>query len=99
MLQLGQQGSKGGLRIPHEAEINIAAASQLFAAEINLDDRRVFGKELLVRKVRAEHQQHFAVHHGVIAGRKSEQPGHAHVERVVILDELFPAHRMHDGSL
>jgi hypothetical protein len=31
-----------------------------------------------------------------IAGRKSEQAGHAHVKRVIVLDELFPAHRMHD---
>ena len=58
-----------------------------------------FGKELLIREVRANHQQHFAVHHGVIAGRESEQTCHAHIERVVVLDELFSAHRVYDGSL
>jgi hypothetical protein len=54
------------------------------------------GKELPVRKVRADHQQHVAVHHGVIAGRKPEQAGPAHVERVVILDVLLATQRMHD---
>ena len=55
-----------------------------------------FGKELLIGKVRSDHQQQVAVHHGVIAGGKSQQAGHPHVERVVVLDELLSAHRMHN---
>ena len=70
---------------------------------VHLEDRSArsvasFGIELLIGEVGANHQQHIAVHHGVIAGRESEQPCHAHIEGVVVLDELFPAHRMNDGS-
>ena len=99
LLQLWQQSSERGFCIPHKAEVNLAAASELFTAKIDLHDGGVFGKELLIRKVRANHQQHFAVHHCVIAGRESEQTCHAHIERVVVLDELFSAHRVYDGSL
>ena len=99
LLQLRQQGSKRRLGVPDKTIVNLGAAAELFSAEVDLDDRRVLGKELLVGKVRSDHQQRIAVHHGAIAGRKSQQAGHAHVERVVVLDELFAAHGVHDGSV
>src|SRR6266404_1646673 len=71
----------------------------MLTAKVNLHDGRVFGVEIPVRKVRAEHQQDFAIHHGVIAGRESEQSGHAHVKGVVVLDVLFATKCMHDGRL
>ena len=98
-LQFWQKGPQCSFRISHKAEVNLAATPDLFTAKINLHDGGFFGKELLVRKVRANHQQHIAVHHCVIAGRESEQSCHAHVEGVIVLDELFSAHRMYDGSL
>ena len=99
LLQLRQQGPERGLCVTDKAEVNLGAAAELFTAKIDLHDRCVLGKELLIREVRANHQQQIAVHHRVIAGRESEQTCHAHIERIVVLDELLPAHRMHDGSL
>jgi len=32
----------------------------------------------------------------VIPGGESEQAGHAYIERVVVLDELFTTHGVHD---
>jgi D-arabinose 1-dehydrogenase-like Zn-dependent alcohol dehydrogenase len=41
----------------------------------------------MIRKVSSDHQQEVAVHHRVIAGGKSQQSGHTHVEWVVISGE------------
>src|SRR6202030_4355211 len=81
-----------------EAKIQLASASEVLAAGVDLYDGRVFGVEIPVGKIRAEHQQYFAIHHGVIAGRESEQSRHAHVKGVVVLDEFFAPIGMHDGS-
>src|SRR6185369_9162676 len=74
-------------------------AAELFSAKIDLNNRGVFWEKLLVRKVSPKHEQGVAVHHGVVTGGKSEQPGHADIERVVVLDELLPAQCMHDRGV
>ena len=99
LFQHWQKGAKGRLRISHQAEVDFCAPAQLFATDIDLNDCCVVGKELLVWKVRSNHQQHVAVHHCVIPGGEPEHAGHAHIERVVILDELLPAHRMHNRGV
>jgi len=45
------------------------------------------------------HQYDIAVHHRVITGGYPDQTGHAHVKRVVELNEFFPAQRMDDWCL
>jgi hypothetical protein len=72
LFQLWQQGSQRRLGVSNEAKVQLAPASQVLAADIDLYDGRVFGIEISVRKVRTDHQQHLAIHHGVIAGRESE---------------------------
>ena len=99
LAELWQERPNGRLRVSDKAVVDLGAPAELFSTDVDLDDRRVLGKELLVRKIGSDHQQQVAVHHRVIAGRKSEQAGHAHVKRVVVLDELLPAHRMHDRGL
>ena len=99
LFQLWQERLQCRLRIPHKTVVHLCAPPELLSAKINLDDGCVLGKELLVRKVRSDHQQKIAVHHRVIAGRKSEQSGHAHVERVVVLDEFLSPQRMHDRGV
>ena len=94
-----QEGAEGRLDVPDEALVDSRAPTELLTADVDLDDPRVRRKELLVRKVRPQHQQDVAVHHRVVAGRESEQPGHADVKRVVVLDELLAAHRMHDRGV
>src|SRR5579862_5270138 len=71
----------------------------MLAAKVDLHDGRVLGIKIPVRKIRAEHQQDFAIHHGVVAGREAEQPCHAHIKGVVVLDKFFAAKGMYDGSL
>jgi hypothetical protein len=97
LLQFRQEGSQRRLRVPDKAVVDLGAPAELFPTEIDLDDGRVFGEKLVVGKVRSDHEQQVAVHHGVIAGRKSQQTGHSYVKGVVVLDELLPAHGMHDS--
>src|SRR5208283_5670385 len=99
LLQLRQQSSERAFCVPHKSEVNLAAPSDLFSAKIDLHDGGVFREELLIREVRANHQQNLAVQHGVIAGRESEQTCHTHIERVVVFDELFSPHRVDNRSL
>src|SRR5437588_2283913 len=99
LLELWYKGPQRCFRIPDEAEVQLGTASELFTAYIDLHNSGVLWEKLLIREVRANHQQRLAVHHCVIAGRKSEQTRHSHVERVVVLDELFPPHCMDDGGL
>src|SRR5246127_1066892 len=99
LLQLRQKRSECGFRVPYKPEVNLRATSKLFPAKIDLHDSCVLRKELLIREVRSNHQQRFTIHHRVIAGRESEQTSHTHAKRVVVLDELFSAHGMNDGSI
>jgi len=97
-VQPGEEGSESLLGVAHKAIVNLGATTQLLPPDVNLDDGRILRKELLIGKVRSEHQQQIAVHHRVIAGGKSQEAGHPHVERVVILDEFLGSHRVHDGG-
>src|SRR5580700_7985887 len=99
LFQLRQKPAESSLRVANKPEVNLRAASELFPAKIDLHYGCVLRKELLIREVRSNHQQRFAIHHRVIAGGESEQTSHAHAERVVVLDELFSAHGMNDGSI
>ncbi len=72
LVEFRQKGAYGCLRISDKAVIDFCAPAQLFSTNINLNNLRVLGIELLVRKVGTDHQQHVAVHHGVIAGGKPE---------------------------
>jgi hypothetical protein len=75
--------------VTDEAKIYASAPPDLFAAIIDLNHSRIGGKEIWIREVRSKHEQNIAVHHGVIAGRESQQAGHADVIRIVVLNELF----------
>ena len=99
MRQLRQQRLKRGLYVSNTAEVNFGAAADLFSTKIDLYDGCVLGVERLIREVSAEHHQHIAIHHCEVAGRKAEQPGHADVEWIVILDEFFPAIGVQDWRL
>ena len=52
------------------------------------------GIELAIREISAQHQQHVAIEHRVVAGRKADQSGHADIEGIVPLDMLLAAQRM-----
>src|ERR1700740_2320237 len=99
LFQLRQKPPESSLRVPYKPEVNLRTTSELFPAKIDLHDGCVLRKELLIREVRSNHQQHIAIHHRVITGRESKQTSHAYIERVVVLDELFSAYRVHDRRL
>ena len=95
-----EQGKQRGERVldgADEAEVDLGAAADLVAADVDLDDLGVFGEELRVGKVGAEHQQNVAVFHGVVAGAEADEAGQADVEGVVELDVLLAAEGVDDG--
>jgi hypothetical protein len=99
---LAQERKEGGERLLHaadEAEVEPTAATEVLRQDVDLRDDRILRIELGVREVASEHEQRVAGHHGVVARGETEQPRHAHVERVVVLDVLLAAQRVDDGSL
>src|SRR5262249_23263462 len=99
LLQLRQQCTESSLRVSHETKVDLRAAAELLASSVNLNNDGVFRKELLIGKVRSDHQQNFAGHHRVIAGGVPKQTGHAYIKRIVVFDEFFSAQSVHDRRL
>ncbi len=52
-----------------------------------------------IGKVGAQHQQHVGVDHRVVAGRKTDQAGHADIIGIIVLDEFLALKRVDDGRL
>ncbi len=90
-----QRGQRVGDRST-QAEVDRGAPAEVAASHVDLDHARVLGIELLVGEVGAEHQEDVGLLDGLVAGRESEQSRHADVERIVVLDELLAAQRVHD---
>src|SRR6266403_3659420 len=95
-LQLWQESLKSHLGIADQSVVELCAAAQLFSSNVDLNNRSVFRKELLIREIRADHQQSVAVHHRKVTGGKSEQASHADIKWIVVLDEFLAAQRMDD---
>src|SRR6266446_1938074 len=66
------------------------------SANVNLDNGCVLRKELLIREICADHQQSVAVHHREVTGGKSEQPCHADIKWIVVLNEFLAAQSVDD---
>src|SRR3954470_13185653 len=92
-LQLRQQRGDGGADVADKAEVELAAAAEIFRSDIDLSDLRVRRQELLVGEISPEHQQHVARMHRGIAGRETDKAGHADVIWIVELDVLLAAER------
>lgn len=71
----------------------------MFGADVHLDDLHVVGQEGVVREVRAEQDQQIALVRGLVGGAVAEQPAHADVVRIVVLDPLLAAQGVPDGRL
>src|SRR5208283_5341025 len=82
-------------------EIDRRPPSQIFGSYVDLRDTYTVPLriELAVREIRAEHEQHVAIEHGVVAGGEADQAGHADVVGILPLDMLLAAHRMHHRGL
>ena len=100
VLQERQKPVDRATDVADHAQGYVRPPSDLLRADIHLGyARSVRGIELLIRKVRAEHKQHVAVAHGVIARREADQPRHAHTEGIVVLHVLLALERVHHGGL
>jgi hypothetical protein len=75
------------------------AAAEVAAIAVDLDDRGLVRVELAPGEVGAEQQQRVALHQRVEAGFDAEDAGHAHVVRVVRLDEILGARGVRDRRL
>ncbi|MNC05686.1 hypothetical protein D3C75_531770 [compost metagenome] len=95
--QKRNQCRKCGFNIPDQRHIHFTVCSDTARVDVNLNDFRVSRIESAIRKLGAEQNQRVGIHHGVEAGRKTNQPGHTYVIRVVILNVLFTAQSMDNG--
>ncbi len=95
----GNSARDRGADVADKAEVELAAAAEIFRPDVDLRDLRVRRQKLLVGKSVPEHQQHVARMHRGIAGREADKAGHADVVGVVELDVLLAAERMHDRAL
>src|SRR6266851_1354999 len=90
----GQQRQQCINRVPDcadERDLDGHPAADLLASDIDLDHWDTFWVERAVRKVRPEHQQRVTVLHCPIARTEADEPSHADVVWVVVLDELLTA--------
>jgi hypothetical protein len=89
-------------RVPHRADernLDRNPPADVLAAHVDLDHRDALREERPVGKVGAEHDQRVAVLHGPVTRAEPDQPGHAHVVGVVVLDELLAPEGVHDRRL
>ena len=91
LFQQRQQGGKGGFDVAHQRHIDLAVRADAGRVDINLNDFGIRRVKRAVRELGAEQDQRVCVHHGVEAGRKTDQPGHAYIVGVIVFDVLFAA--------
>ena len=94
-----QERLEGGDHVADHAEIDGVAAAQVTAIAVDLDQGGLLRIELRPGEVGAEQQEGVALGHHVEAGLDPEHTGHAHVEGVVVLDEVLGPRRVRDGRL
>ena len=87
----------GVLYLADQPKADRCASPDLLASDVNLNNSCIRWIELLIGEVGAKHEQRLAVHHGVVAGGKSQECRHSYIEWVVMLDEFFSAYCMHYG--
>ena len=95
---MGEEGLDEGLDLRVDREADVRAPTQLFRVRVDLDGRGV-GQELVVGEVGAQQDQHVGVVHALRGRAVAQQARHAHVEGVVVLDEVLAAQRVADWGL
>ena len=98
-LDAGHERAQRRPDLPDNAEVDVDAAANRLRADVDLSDAGLRGIEWPIGKIRAEHQQRVAGFHGVIAGGKADQAGHADVVRIVPFDVVLAAHGVNDRRL
>jgi hypothetical protein len=91
-----KQAQQRLLHVADQTKVKWAAIAQGLRAHIDLRDPGVLGEELTVRKIRTQQQQCVAVLHGSVAGREADEPRHANVVRIVVLNKFLATQCMND---
>ena len=95
---MGEERLDEGLDLRVDREADVRAAAQLLRVRIHLNGRGV-RQELVVGEVGAQQDQHVGVVHALGGCAVAQQARHAHVEGVVVLDEVLAAQRVADRGL
>ena len=95
---MGEECLDEGLDLSVNREANVRAATQLLRVRVHLNGRGI-GQELVVGEVGAQQNQHIGVVHALRGRTVAQQARHAHVEGVVVLDEVLAAQRVADRGL
>ena len=82
--------------LPDNAEVDVDAAPDRLRTDIDLSDAGLRRIEWPIGKIRVQHQKRVAGFHGVIAGGKAYQTGHADVIRVLPFDMVLAAQGVND---
>ena len=95
---MGEECLDEGLDLRVDREADVRAAAQLLSVRVHLNGRGV-RQELVVGEVGAQQDQHVGVAHALGGRAVAQQARHAHVEGVVVLDEVLAAQRVPDRGL
>ena len=98
LAQMGEESLDEGLDLRVDREADVRATTQLLSARIDLN-RGGGGQELVVGEVGTQQDQHVGVVHALSCCAVAQQARHAHVEGVVVLDEVLAAQRVADRGL
>ena len=96
--QVGEECLDEGLDLRVDREADVCAAAQLLGVRVHLNGRGV-RQELVVGEVGAQQDQHVGVVHALGGRAVAQQARHAHVEGIVVLDEVLAAQRVADRCL
>ena len=91
LLEAWQQSLQGRLYLADRADRDRMSPPDMRGVDVDLNDLCLARIELRPREIRPEQQQHIAVENGVIASGLADDPRHADVVRIVILDEVLAA--------
>jgi hypothetical protein len=97
-----QPGDQRAQRLAHvadETQVDRRAAAEVERLVVDLDDLLPRREEVVVREVRAEHEQQVAVSEGLGGSAPTKQARHPDARRVVRLEHILAAVGVRDGRL
>lgn len=98
LFQQRQQRLQRRFNIAHQRHVDLTVCADAAGVDVDLDNFRVGWVEGAIGELGTQQDQGIGVHHGVEARREANQPGHAHIVRVVVLHVLFAAQGVDDGG-
>ena len=94
----GVSASSGLLHGADEADRDRCPLADVLDVLVDLDDLDAVGDEAVVGEVGAEHHQHLAVPHRVVARRVADEAGEPDDVRVAVVEDVLGPQRVHDRA-